>query len=186
MMIGTGGGDRDDRFGEIFRKYFRRVYSYFHRNRIADDEAQDLAQDAFKRFYEHMDQMRSEEPWPFLQRIARTVLLNRIRACNTIKRSVRLVEMDGPDFNHEPAAPEGPDYAEREQAALQRKRLAAAIRELPPGQQDCLRLWLGDVKYEAIAEILGISVDAVKSRLRDAKRQLRARLGAGELPEDEE
>lgn len=185
MMIGLGG-DRDDRFEEIFRKYFRRVYSYFRSNRVADDEAQDLAQDTFKRFYEHMDQIRGDEPWPFLQKVARTILLNRIRALNTIKRSVNLVDIDDPDFPHDPPNPHTPDYAEQEEAELRRKRLYAAIEELSPGQRECLTLWLSGMEYEPIAKTLKISLDAVRSRLRDARRQLRARLGADELPEDEE
>jgi DNA-directed RNA polymerase specialized sigma24 family protein len=34
-----------------------------------------------------------------------------------------------------------------------------------------------NLKYDEIAKILGISTDAVKSRLRDAKRYLREQLG---------
>jgi DNA-directed RNA polymerase specialized sigma24 family protein len=48
-------------------------------------------------------------------------------------------------------------------------------------------LWLNEFTYDEIAKFLRISVDAVKSRLRDAKKFLRARLGDGNaLPEDEE
>jgi DNA-directed RNA polymerase specialized sigma24 family protein len=36
---------------------------------------------------------------------------------------------------------------------------------------------LNDLSYEEIQKTLGITLDAVKSRIRDAKRQLRERLG---------
>ena len=186
MMFGTGGGDRDDRFEDIYRKYYGRVYRFFRRCGVADGEAQDLAQDTFLRLYEHMDQMRSEQPWSYLQTIARTVILNRIRSRHTQRRTASLVDIDDPDLALDPPAPEGPDYAEQEQQALRRERLRAAIKDLPEGQQKCLRLRLGDMEYDRIGEALQITEDAVKSRLRDAKRQLRKRLTARPPREDEE
>ncbi|HJQ35585.1 MAG TPA: sigma factor-like helix-turn-helix DNA-binding protein, partial [Thermoanaerobaculia bacterium] len=87
---------------------------------------------------------------------------------------------------NEPPAPEEPDYAERQEAALRRKRLYDAISSLSPAQRECVQLWLDDFKYDEIARALRTSMDAVKSRLRDAKRILRARLGGDDmLPEDE-
>ena len=82
--------------------------------------------------------------------------------------------------------PDGPDYAERQQEALRKQRLRDAIIALTPGQRECIQLRLDDFTYEEIAKVLRISVDAVKSRLRDAKKILRERLGDGDaLPEDE-
>jgi DNA-directed RNA polymerase specialized sigma24 family protein len=47
-------------------------------------------------------------------------------------------------------------------------------------------LWLEDFSTEEISRALQISIVAVKSRIRDAKRTLRERLGdKGALPEDE-
>ena len=83
-------------------------------------------------------------------------------------------------------APEEPDYAERQHAALLRRNLHDAVAALPDGQRQCLSLWLAGFKYDQIGKTLRITVDAVKSRLRDAKKQLRARLGADTLPEDDE
>jgi RNA polymerase sigma-70 factor (ECF subfamily) len=176
----------DQRFEALYRSHYARVWRYYRACRVADDEAHDLAQDAFKRLYERMEQVRGEDEWPFLQAIARSVLLNKIRDQKTAKRNTRIVEIDAPQFTHELAAPEGPDYAEQQHAAWQRKNLYDAVSELPDGQRQCLGLWLGGFKYDEIGRTLRITVDAVKSRLRDAKKQLRARLGAETLPEDEE
>lgn len=175
----------DDGFEKIYRAYYGRVWRYYRSCRASDDEAHDLAQDAFKRFYEHKDQVRGDDAWPFLQSVARTVLLNKLRDQKAGKRSGKTVEIDDPEVG-ELSAPEGPDYAERQEQEMRRRGLHAAIKELPEGQQQCLGLWLGGFKLEEIAKLLGISLDAVKSRLRDARRQLRARLGADALPEDEQ
>ena len=75
------------------------------------------------------------------------------------------VTLDDPEFTDEPPAPEGPDYADREQAALRHERLHQAVAELPKGQKDCLRLWMEGFTFEEIARSLRVTLDAVKSRL---------------------
>lgn len=186
MMIRRGGGDRDDRFKSLYQKYYWRMVRYFVRvSRLSQEDAEELTQEAFLRFYEAMDEYRGEAEWAYFEVIARNVLNNRIRALKTAKRRADTVDIDDPELKHEPAAPEGPDYAERQQTAIRRKQLYDAIAELPPGQRQCLLLWLQDLKYEEIAKALRISMDAVKSRMRDARKLLSKRLGH-ELPEDEQ
>jgi RNA polymerase sigma factor, sigma-70 family len=65
---------------------------------------------------------------------------------------------------------------DREEQALQRKRLYDAIAELPEGQRQSFQLWVDGFKYREISVVLGISVSAVKSRLSDARNHLRSRL----------
>ena len=183
-MTRRDGGD--ERFEKIYRRYYARVWRYYRACRVSDDEAHDLAQDAFKRLFERITSIRGEDEWPFLQSIARTVFLNWLRGRKTQKRdSGKLVELDDPDFVEEPSAPNEPDYAEREQAALRGKALRDAIAELPDGQRQCVQLRLEELSYEEIAKTLRITVDAVKSRIRDAKKVLSARLGVT-LPEERE
>jgi len=184
MIIRTGGGGRDAQFETLYRRYYGRVYRFF-RNFGADDEAQDLAQETFHKIYKTFGEYRGEAEWAFIETTARRVLLNWVRARKTGKRNARVEDIDGPEFENGPRAPEGPDLAERQEAELRTARLRAAIAELPEGQRQCIDYRLDDMTYEAIAKILGITVDAVKSRLRDAKKTLRARLGES-LPEDDE
>jgi RNA polymerase sigma factor (sigma-70 family) len=174
---------RDDRFDAIYRKYYGRIYRYFRQCRVADDEAQDLAQETFSRFYTAMDRHRGEAEWGYLEQIGLNVLRNWLRAQKTAKRSATVIGLDDPEFTQEPEAAEGPDYAERQQLDERRRNLHEAIGELTEAQQQVLQLWLEDMQYDEIAEALHITMDAVKSRLRDAKRILSARL---KLPEDTE
>jgi RNA polymerase sigma factor (sigma-70 family) len=186
MTMSHDGDDHDARFEAIYRKYFARIFRFFRSERIADGEAQDLAQDTFQRFYEHMPQYRGDGDITYLQAIARSILFNRRRAEKTIKRSATTVDIDDPDVSEQLAAPAEPDYAERQHTEARRKAVARAISSLPPGQKDCLRLRARGRKYNEIASELGISMDAVKSRLRDAKRHLRTTLGEedGQLAPD--
>ncbi len=185
--VGDDEMRKHDRFRPLYQKYYWRVVRFYVRSfRLTEEDAEELAQDAFLRFYEAMDEYRGDAEWAFFETIARNVAYNRIRSQKTAKRSGRMVDIDDPDFSHEPEAPAVPDYAEREEEALRGKRLRDAIAQLPSGGRECLQLWLDDFKYDEIAKFLGITLDAVKSRLRDAKKLLRARLGDDALPEDEQ
>ena len=178
MMILDGGSPYDERFEQIYRQNYGRVWRYFRSNRVADDEAHDLAQDTFQRVFEHIRQLRNNDAGPFVAIVAKRVLLNRIRARATQKRSAHLVDMDDPELIFtEPAAPAEPDYADRQAIEARWERVQKALQSLPPGQRQALVLWIEGHRYGAIAKILGISMDAVKSRLRDAKRYLREQLG---------
>ncbi|MBV9494121.1 MAG: RNA polymerase sigma factor [Acidobacteria bacterium] len=180
MTIWKGGGrDDDDVFEKIYREYYGRVWRYFRACKVSDDEAHDLAQDVFKRFYEHMPQFRGDRAaiWAFLKTTAKNILFNWIRARKTHKRNAVTVDLDDPDMPFEITAPPEPDYLEVQEQSLRRDRVRKAVLGLPSGQQQALRLWVQGMKYTEIAEALRISVDAVKSRLRDAKRLLREQLG---------
>lgn len=168
----------EEHFEPIYRKFYARVWRYFRANNISDDESHDLAQEVFRHLLEGVDKVRNDDAWPLLVTIARRILLNRVRSYSTQKRSATLVSFDDPDFVlREPAAPPDPDYIERQAAEERQQRLQAAMASLPRGQRDCFLLWYDGNKYGGIAKILSISMDAVKSRLRDAKRTLRQQLG---------
>jgi DNA-directed RNA polymerase specialized sigma24 family protein len=68
------------------------------------------------------------------------------------------------------------DHAARQAEALRRKQWHDAVAALPEGQRHAVQLWLDGFNYTDIAHALGVSVDAVKSRLRDGKRHLRPSL----------
>lgn len=187
MTMQNGGGSDDDLFRSMYNRYYARMLRFFRKVfRVSDEDARDLAQDSFVRFYKAMDEYRGEAEWALLETIARNVGYNRVRSLNTIKRgAVKPESLDGWDHSRDPEAQQT-HPVDRMIDAERRKRLRAAILELPKGQRRCLQLRLEDLNYEEISSLLRISVDAVKSRLRDAKRLLRERLGdEGVLPEDE-
>lgn len=187
MTTRQGGDGRDhDRFRSLYEKFYRRMVRYFVRVfRVSEEDAKDLAQDAFLRFFDAMKEYRGEAEWALLEVIARNVGYNRVRAQKTEKRgAVKPLALDDPETLLREQG-DTPDYVTRIDDAAKLKRLQAEILRLPSGQRQCMQLWLSDMKYEVIARALGISLDAVKSRLRDAKTLLRERLGGDvDLPED--
>jgi RNA polymerase sigma-70 factor, ECF subfamily len=178
----------DDRFQALYRKYYKRMVRFYVLSfRVTEEDAEELTQDAFFRFLEAMDEYRGDAEWAYLETIARNVAYNRIRSQKTAKRGADTVDIDDRNCVPEPVAPAEPDYAQRQEDARRSKLLRDAIAELPAGSRECIQLWLNDFKYDEIARFLGITLDAVKSRLRDAKKILRARLGDNNaLPEDDE
>lgn len=186
---GTNDGSRHERFRSLYQKYYLRMVRFYMRAfHVPQEDAEELTQEAFVRFYRSMDEYRGDAEWAFLETIARNLGYNQVRSQRAAKRSGQKVEIDDPEFanEREPVAPEGPDYAEQQEQAMRSRQLHVAIALLPVGQRQCLLLWLDDFSYDDIAATLHISPDAVKSRVRDAKRLLRTRLGDHVLPEDKE
>ena len=68
----------------------------------------------------------------------------------------------------------GPDTLA--QLGQQQERLLAAVRALPLGQRQLVLLALEGMRYDEIAELLGISVNNVGVRLNRAKAALKERL----------
>ncbi|HEX3579237.1 MAG TPA: RNA polymerase sigma factor [Thermoanaerobaculia bacterium] len=180
--------NNDDRFQALYRKFYKRMVRFYVLSfRVSEEDAEELTQEAFVRFFEAMDEYRGDAEWAYLEMIARNVAYNRIRSQKTAKRGAEIVDIHDRRAIAEPAAPAEPDYAQREEAAIRSKRLRDAIAELPTGSRECIQLWLNEFTYDEIAKFLRTTVDAVKSRLRDAKKMLRAKLGdPNALPEVEE
>ena len=185
-MMRDKGGAGDDLFRALYSRYYARMLRYFRRVfRLSDEDAQELTQEAFLRFYRTMGEYRGEAEWALLETIARNVGYNRVRSLTTIKRgAVRPESLNDPEARNDPPAAQT-HPVDRMIDAERKTRLRQAIAGLPNGQRQCLQLWLDDWSYEEIARTLRISLDAVKSRIRDAKRLLRERLGDDDaLPED--
>ena len=51
---------QDERFSDLYDRYYRRVVAFLVRFGVAPDDASDLAQDVFVRVYEHMDDYRGD------------------------------------------------------------------------------------------------------------------------------
>jgi len=177
---------KDLRFTAAYSRHYARVVRYYSRALgVAHEDAIDLAQQAFLRFYEALDHYRGEAEWAFLETVVRNVAYNRVRALKSASRSAQVVNIE--DARAKRQAPTQPpvDHASREAEALRRKQLHDAIAKLPEGQRHAIQLWLDGFHYSDIAHVLGVSIDTVKSRLRDAKRHLRPTFEADDSRNDD-
>jgi RNA polymerase sigma-70 factor (ECF subfamily) len=183
----TTRDDGEDLFRFLYKRYYARMLRYFRRVfRLSKEDAEDLTQDSFVRFYRAMDEYRGEAEWSLLETIARNVGYNRVRSAATIKRG----SIQPESLEHDEQRDNPPDVEQRHpiDTMIETERMRQvreAIARLPKGQRQCLQLWLEDLGQEEISRALRISVVAVKARIRDAKRALREQLGDEGAPPEE-
>lgn len=174
LVTGTLQGDQAA-FGELVQKYQRIVYNLTYRMLGEAQEAEDAAQEAFLRAYQHLgryDQQRSFKTW--LLAIASNHCIDRLR-----KRRLTWLSLDEPLPPHPALAS---DMPEPEDATIQNERseqLQALLAQLPPEYRVAiiLRYWY-DMSYAEIAETLETTESAIKSRLFRARQALAERLHA--------
>lgn len=186
MITRQAGGDGNELFESLYGRYRTRMIYFFQRVfRVSEAEAQELTQDSFIRFFRAMGEYRAEAEWALLETIARNVGYNRVRSVNTIRRGrVRPESLDDGESVKDAIDPTQVHPIDKMIEAEQLRRIQEAIDQLPNGQRRCMQLWLEDLSSDEISRALRLSITAVKSRIRDAKRALRERLGDGGLPED--
>jgi RNA polymerase sigma factor (sigma-70 family) len=168
LLAAMGAGDADA--AAVFvRRFQSRVYGLALTMLRDPDVAEDVAQDTFVRAWRHAttyDARRGRVP-TWLLTIARNAALDRARS-----RPVTPVDPDVVTAELDRAAPnDGLDVADRDY-------LRSAIAELPDDQRRALVLamYAGRTARE-IAELEGVPLGTVKTRIRAAMGKLRTALG---------
>lgn len=169
---------------ELYEQYYERVVRYLvRRYQFTLEEARDLAQDVFLRVFRHMEQKPIVAPWLFLKTAAHNRAVNEIRARGIHRRTEsgsadaipHLTEILLKDFWTAETPPSPETLATWNERSAQ---LHVEIDKLPATLRPSLLLWLEGLSYGEIAIALRVSVDAVRTRLRDAKKLLATRLRA--------
>jgi len=165
-------------FDEIYRRYDHMVFGLALRLSGSDDVAADLTQEIFLRVFRYIGQFRgrsSLKTWVF--RIA----INHCRSClGRLRLPVQPLQegADGPDAERAAAFPDparGPE--ELAVAADEGRRVAAGLATLPASFREAVVLRdIEGLSYEEIAEVLGIRIGTVRSRIARGREQLRTLL----------
>ena len=176
VRVAQGGENRA--FDELVRRYQDKVFRLSYKILRHEDDAAEALQDAFLSAYRGLRNFKAESTFStWLYRIATNASLMKYR-----KRRGNLVSLDQSQSQNEEAEP----LQLRDWSALPLDELLTAeTREVMQEGVDGLPLELRTVfvlrdieeKSNAeVAEILGLSVAAVKSRLHRARIALRERL----------
>lgn len=158
-------------FGELVTRYMQRAY-YTALGLVGNhDDALDLSQEAFARAFRARARIDPERPFfPWLYQIIRRLCFNHTRD----QRSRRLkLETAGSWLTDTTMGrrPLSPDQA-MERSEL-REQVGAAIERLPERERETLVLReFEELRYREIAELLGIPIGTVMSRLYRARRSL--------------
>jgi RNA polymerase sigma-70 factor (ECF subfamily) len=168
--------NKDD-FESLYRSHYKRLVRFLmHSFNVTEETAQDWTHDVFLRIWRSIGTYRGDATWGFLETTARRVAYNRLRGKRAKKRDA--VEEAIDEIAHSLGAPSATDEVERLDRAVQLRRLRDAIDELPGVQREYLQMQLAGFSYPEIARFFRTTEDGVKSRLRDARANLKKKLGA--------
>jgi RNA polymerase sigma-70 factor, ECF subfamily len=162
-------------FDALYDRYRDRVYRFLFSLTWDDQEAEDYLQETFLRLYQARDRyVETGSLSTYLMRIA----TNHFRWQRRKRRCRNDVPMLPPMAAIRANASVEPDV--QLLAGYERWRIRRAIEALPEGRRLVFVMaHLEDMKYAEIAEVLGIPVGTVKSRMAAAVRSLRATLEEG-------
>lgn len=172
-------------FNEMVGKYWDRIYSMVHQLLRNQQDAEEVTQDAFIRAHRGLENFRGDAAFStWLYQIATNLARNRYWYWWRRKRD-KTVSFDQPLGNEEdsatlaevfPADVEAPDAITVTSEFTE--RVAECMEKLGKKHREILVLRnVQNHSYEEIAEILGISVGTVKSRIARAREALRELLG---------
>jgi len=171
-------------FAEIYRAYEEMVFNLALRLAGDRERAADLSQEIFLRIYRHLDGFRgrsSLKTW--IYRVAVNHCRSRLRRRALVferlapRRSPGLEDEDPLENLADPRrSPE-----ERALAGDAERVLQAALDELPAAFREAVVLRdVEDLSYEEIAEVLGVRIGTVRSRIARGRRRLAERLRESE------
>jgi len=161
----------EETFETVFTRYYPLVYQLAYRCTGQRDEADDIAQEAFLRFYRtppHATSDQERRAW--LCRVTTNLGLNALRSR---QRRTSHEEQAGGSTQTPDTARLNPEQQviDNEQAAFIRSVLA----ELPERQQTYILLRSIGLSYAEIAQATGVAPASVGSLLARAEREFRRR-----------
>ena len=171
-------GDLDS-FSQLVKRYDRNIFRIAQHITHNEEDAQDVVQDAFLKAYQNLEQfLGNSKFYTWLVRIAVNEALMKLRR----RRSDKTVSLDEDVETEEGSMPrEVADWSPNPEQLYGQSEwsdiLKKTIQGLPPGFRTVFVLRdVEGLSTEETAEMLGLSIPAVKSRLLRARLQLRERL----------
>lgn len=178
-LVAEYNSGRIEAFELIIDHFERPLFFYALRRVQIEEVARDIVQETFLKFVQHAHRYDPSSPLSaWLYTITRNKCIDYLR-----KRRHREVSMDqslkdGEDVNlHQFLEDQHPDSSDQVAAKEIAGRIDAALQEINPDQREIFLLReVHGLKFIEIAEILSISENTVKSRMRYALEALRRHL----------
>ncbi len=166
-------------FELLVQRHERKIFSLAQRMTRNREDAEDVVQQSFQKAFVHLKNFEGESLFStWLTRIAINEALMLLRR----RRGSREVPIAESNTEDETALPlDIPDAGPNpEDSCLQREQeriLSAAVNELTPGMRKAIELReLGELSTGETAQIMGLSVGAVKARVFHGRRKLQKTL----------
>ena len=169
-------------FEELLLLHQKKVYNLCLRMSANPDDALDLSQEAFLRAWRSLGQYQFEASFStWLFRLTSNICIDFLRRKKRRQETSLTESYDDSDEGAELSVPDAQPGPEQQAMTNETKiELARAIEQLSPEHREILQLRvIEDLQYEQIADILGVRVGTVKSRLARARLSFRKILKAG-------
>lgn len=159
-------------FEHQVKRYQQRVYGFAYHYLGSREEAEDVTQEVFLRFWNNRAEIDQEQPLGWLLRVTRNAAVDAIRRRNTYRRTVStnsemLDYAEGTTVSPERNA-EDSDF---------RRHLENALDQLDePFRSLVILREIQDLKYQEISETLELPLTTVKVYLHRARKMLRHQL----------
>ncbi|QGU00183.1 RNA polymerase sigma factor RpoE [Candidatus Syntrophocurvum alkaliphilum] len=173
-------------FEELVSRYKNKVYSLSFRYMSNEEDAYDMAQEAFLKAFRSLRTFKGDASFStWIYRITTNVCLDELRRR---KRRIAPLSLNEPLATHEgdEVEKEIPDTSPTADILYEQKEFAGYIQhildQIKPEHKTAIILRdMMDLTYEEISEVLNCSVGTVKSRLNRARTALRKKLSDREL-----
>jgi RNA polymerase sigma-70 factor (ECF subfamily) len=167
---------KTEAFGQLVERYQHRLYGSLIHVIGSADEAQDVAQDAFVHAFEKLGTFRGQSAfYSWLFRIALNAAVSARRKTRRVTGSVDAIREATGDEPVDARSSTAPEHAA--EVGDQQRLVRRALAQLPEEYRTALVLKeMDDLKYEEIAELLGVPLGTVRSRIHRARQELRTRL----------
>ena len=174
-----------DAFRGLVRRHQRALFNFALRQVRVPSTAEDIVQEVFVRVVQNVDTFKEEArftTWAYT--IARNLCVDHLR--KQVHR--RHASLDAPASGGSDGEGEGPALGEKvagsgmgaDRAVIGKQlqaHITAAVEKLPEDQREVfLMRQVGELPFKEIAEIVGVSENTVKSRMRYALERLQAAL----------
>jgi RNA polymerase sigma-70 factor, ECF subfamily len=166
-------------FSALVSRYQRKIYRLAKNITRNDEDAEDVLQEAFLKAYEHLDKFEGHSKfYTWIVRIAVNEALMKLRK----RRGDREVSLDEPlGLGEEEVKREIAVWEDNPEQRYSREEMQEILNEAVDGLKEDFRTVfvlrdIEEMSTEETAEVLKISIPAVKSRLLRARLALREKL----------
>ncbi|NNE65774.1 MAG: sigma-70 family RNA polymerase sigma factor [Pyrinomonadaceae bacterium] len=176
QLVKLAVNEDPEAFGEIVKRWERKIYALCYGMLNREDEAKDAAQEAFIAAYKNLSKFRGEaKVSSWLHRIAVNQCLTRKRREKTRSESF----FDESESSEEKVfvAPARLTPARQTEQGERIAAVRAAVSALPPElKQIVVMKEFEEMTFQEISDVMEIPLSTVKSRLYTALKQLRMKL----------
>lgn len=166
MKMSVNKMNQADRFEQVYREYSKPMFLYALSFLISEEEAEDVIQEVFINFWKNKtyQKIRSEVTKTYLFRSVKNSCLNRLKKKDILR--------DRLDVLREEVVEE--EMVKWNDALIQ--EVEAEIERMPEQTREIIRsVFFHEMKYQEVADALGISINSVKTLLKNGMRHLRER-----------